>query len=419
MFSSSAASGGVVSYAQPMIAGVVTALVGFTSSFAVVLTGLRAVGASSEQAASGLFALCLVMSIGIAILSLRYRMPITLAWSTPGAALLAGTASPDGGFPAAVGAFVLVGLLVVATGLWPKLGSIVQAIPVSIAQAMLAGIVLPLCLEPARAFADEPVAIAPVVLVWLVLTRFAKRWAVPAAFATAAAVIAIVLMTSDKSVAPDSLIPRMEFVVPQWTWQAAIGIALPLYIVTMASQNLPGTAVMASFGYKIPWRAAMLTTGIGTVLAAPAGAHAANLAAISAALSAAPSADPDPRRRWIAAATGSPMYLLLGIGSAAVTALVAVAPTGLVETVAGLALLDTLAGALATSLRDESSRTAAVLTFVVAATGISVLGIGSAFWALIAGLIVYGVLRSPSETTSPAASESVRDTPSRARKASS
>jgi benzoate membrane transport protein len=386
-----------------MIAGVVTALVGFTSSFAVVLTGLRAVGASSEQAASGLFALCLVMSIGIAFLSLRYRMPITLAWSTPGAALLAGTAAPDGGFPAAIGAFVLVGVMVVATGLWPRLGSLVQAIPVSIAQAMLAGIVLPLCLEPVRAFADEPVAIAPVVVVWLVLTRYAKRWAVPAAFATAAAVIAVVLMTSDKSVSADSLVPRLQFVVPEWTWQAAIGIALPLYIVTMASQNLPGTAVMASFGYKVPWRAAMLTTGIGTALAAPAGAHAANLAAISAALSAAPSADPDPRRRWIAAVTGSPMYLILGVGSAAITALVAVAPAGLVETVAGLALLDTLAGALATSLRDESSRTSAVLTFVVAAAGFSALGIGSAFWALVAGLVVYGTLRPRAEVASPGA----------------
>lgn len=408
-----------MSYGQPMIAGVVTALVGFTSSFAVVLTGLRAVGASSEQAASGLFALCLVMSIGIAFLSLRYRMPITLAWSTPGAALLAGTAAPDGGFAAAIGAFVLVGVMVVATGLWPRLGSFVQAIPVSIAQAMLAGIVLPLCLEPVRAFADEPLAIAPVVVVWLVLTRYAKRWAVPAAFATAAAVIAVVLMTSDKSVSADSLIPRLQFVQPEWTWQAAVGIAIPLYIVTMASQNLPGTAVMASFGYKIPWRAAMLTTGIGTAVAAPAGAHAANLAAISAALSAAPSADPDPRRRWIAAATGSPMYLILGVGSAAITALVAVAPAGLVETVAGLALLDTLAVALATSLRDENSRTAAVLTFVVAAAGFSVLGIGSAFWALVAGLVVYGTLRPPTEVTSPDRKDNDRVTPSRDRNSSS
>ncbi|MGY3553530.1 benzoate membrane transport protein [Williamsia sp. R60] len=408
-----------MSYGQPMIAGVVTALVGFTSSFAVVLTGLRAVGASSEQAASGLFALCLVMSIGIAFLSLRYRMPITLAWSTPGAALLAGTAAPNGGFAAAIGAFVLVGVMVVATGLWPRLGSFVQAIPVSIAQAMLAGIVLPLCLEPVRAFADEPLAIAPVVVVWLVLTRYAKRWAVPAAFATAAAVIAVVLMTSDKAVSADSLIPRLQFVQPEWTWQAAVGIAIPLYIVTMASQNLPGTAVMASFGYKIPWRAAMLTTGIGTAVAAPAGAHAANLAAISAALSAAPSADPDPRRRWIAAATGSPMYLILGVGSAAITALVAVAPAGLVETVAGLALLDTLAAALATSLRDENSRIAAVLTFVVAAAGFSALGIGSAFWALVAGLVVYGTLRSPAEVTSPDRNDNDRVTPSRDRNSSS
>ena len=145
-----------MSLTQPITAGVVASLVGFTSSFAVVLTGLRAVGASPEQAASGLFALCLAIAVGVGFLATRYRMPITLAWSTPGAALLAGTATPDGGFPAAVGAFVLVGVMVVATGLWPRLGSLVQAIPTPIAQAMLAGIVLPLCLEPVRAVADEP-----------------------------------------------------------------------------------------------------------------------------------------------------------------------------------------------------------------------------------------------------------------------
>lgn len=382
-----------MSVGQPVTAGIVAALVGFTSSFAVVLTGLRAVGASPEQAASGLFALCLAMTVGIAILSLRYRMPITLAWSTPGAALLAGTAGPDGGFAAAVGAFVLVGVMVFATGLWPRLGSLVQAIPTPIAQAMLAGIVLPLCLEPVHAFADEPLAIAPVVLVWLVLSRFAKRWAVPAAFATAAVVIAVVLLTSDESVSGDSLIPRFDLVVPEWSWQACVGIALPLYIVAMASQNLPGTAIMASFGYRIPWRPSMLVTGALTSLVAPAGGHAVNLSAISAALAAAPAAEPDPRRRWIAAFTVSPTYLILGVSSAAVAALVTVAPAGVVETVAGLALLDTLAGALAANLRDETTRTAAVLTFVVAAAGVRVAGIGSAFWALIAGLIVYAVLR--------------------------
>ncbi|MCZ4553725.1 benzoate/H(+) symporter BenE family transporter [Gordonia rubripertincta] len=386
-----------VPLSQPITAGVVAALVGFTSSFAVVLTGLRAVGASADEAASGLFALCLAMTIGIGFLALRYRMPITLAWSTPGAALLAGTATPDGGFPAAVGAFVLVGVMVLATGLWPRLGALVQAIPTPIAQAMLAGIVLPLCLEPVHAFADEPLAIAPVVLVWLVLSRYAKRWAVPAAFATAAVVIAVVMLTSDKTITGDSLIPRLDLVVPQWSWQACVGIALPLYIVTMASQNLPGTAVMSSFGYRIPWRPSMLVTGALTSLVAPAGGHAVNLSAISAALAAAPAAEPNPRRRWIAAFTVSPVYLVLAFSSAAVVALIAVAPAGLVETVAGLALLDTLAGSLAASLRDEKSRTAAVLTFVVAAAGVTVAGIGSAFWALIAGLIVYVVLRTPPE----------------------
>ena len=395
-----------MSLIQPITAGVVASLVGFTSSFAVVLTGLRAVGASPDEAASGLFALCLAIAIGVGFLSIRYRMPITLAWSTPGAALLAGTAAPDGGFPVAVGAFVLVGVMVLATGLWPRLGSLVQAIPTPIAQAMLAGIVLPLCLEPVRAVAAEPLAIAPVIAVWLILIRFARRWAVPAAFGTAAIVIAVVLLTSDKGVTAESLVPRLDFVVPEWSWQACIGIALPLYIVTMASQNLPGTAVMASFGYRIPWRPSMVVTGALTSLAAPAGGHAVNLAAISAALTAAPAAEPDRRRRWIAAATVSPVYLVIGISSAAVAALVTIAPAGLVETVAGLALLDTLAGALAASLRDETSRTAAVLTFVVAAAGISVAGIGSAFWALIAGLVVYAVLRhQPSlhpQTSTPA-----------------
>ena len=408
-----------MSLTQPITAGVVASLVGFTSSFAVVLTGLRAVGASPEQAASGLFALCMAIAIGVGFLATRYRMPITLAWSTPGAALLAGTATPDGSFPAAVGAFVLVGVMVVATGLWPRLGSLVQAIPTPIAQAMLAGIVLPLCLEPVRAVADEPLAIAPVIVVWLILIRYAKRWAVPAAFGTAAVVIAVVLLTSDKGVTADSLVPRMDLVVPQWTWQACVGIALPLYIVTMASQNLPGTAVMASFGYRIPWRPSMLVTGALTSLVAPAGGHAVNLAAISAALTAAPAAEPNPRRRWIAAAAVSPVYLVIGISSAAVAALVTIAPTGLVETVAGLALLDTLAGALAASLRDEKSRTAAILTFVVAAAGISVAGIGSAFWALIAGLGVYAVLKSSPDSTTPPESTSDREMPSRAKNPSS
>jgi len=378
---------------HPISAGVVTALVGFTSSFAVVLTGLRAVGASPTEAASGLMALCVTQAIGMLWLSRHYRMPITLAWSTPGAALLAGTGLVVGGWPAAVGAFIVVGLAVTLTGLWPRLGRLIAAIPTPLAQAMLAGVLLPLCLAPVTAFRDSPAAVAPVVLVWLVLLRFSRRWAVPAAFAAAAVVIAISIAFGDGSLDTSALAPTLELTAPHWTWQALVGIAVPLYIVTMASQNIPGTAVMSSFGYRVPWKSAMTVTGIGTVIGAPAGGHAINLAAISAALAAAPSAHPDPKRRWVAAFTAGCSYLVLALCSAALATLVVAAPQGVVEAVAGLALLATLGGSLAAAVADESDREAAVLTFLIAASGVGILGIGSAFWALVAGLVFRLVVR--------------------------
>lgn len=377
---------------QPILAGIVAALVGFTSSFAVVLTGLRAVGASPTDAASGLLVICVTQALGMIYLSRRYRQPITLAWSTPGAALLAGTGAVAGGWPAAVGAFLVVGASVIATGLWPRLGALITSIPTSLAQAMLAGVLLPLCLKPVTAFAASPGAIAPVIVVWLVLQRYSPRWAVPAAFGTAAVVIAIDVAVAHRIPPAADLIPHVAFTAPDWTWQAIVGIALPLYIVTMASQNIPGVAVMKSYGYDVPWRPAMGVTGLGTMVGAPFGGHAVNLAAISAALAAAPQAHPDPQRRWIAASSAGWFYLLLAACSAAVATLVSVAPAGVVETVAGLALLGTLAASLAGALKDENGRESAVLTFVIAASGIGIFGIGSAFWALVVGLVVRWVL---------------------------
>ncbi|MDI6626726.1 MAG: benzoate/H(+) symporter BenE family transporter [Rhodococcus sp. (in: high G+C Gram-positive bacteria)] len=383
----------------PVSAGIVASLVGFTSSFAVVLTGLRAVGASPTEAASGLLALCVTQAVGMMWLARRYRQPITLAWSTPGAALLAGTGVVVGGWPAAVGAFVTVGVLIVLTGLWPRLGAAVSKIPVPLAQAMLAGVLLPLCAAPVGAFADSPARIAPVVLVWLVVLRFSARWAVPAAFLAAAAVIAADLISGGTPIAASDLIPRIDWTVPHWTWQATIGIAVPLYIVTMASQNIPGTTVMASFGFRIPWRASMAVTGTGTVLGAFAGGHTINLAAISAALAANPSAHPDPKRRWVAAFSAGSSYLVLALASAALATLVAAAPAGVVETVAGLALLGTLAASLFGALEHASDREATVLTFLVAASGLTFAGIGSAFWALVVGLVVRAILRRQSPAT--------------------
>ncbi|BDT85320.1 benzoate/H(+) symporter BenE family transporter [Nocardia cyriacigeorgica] len=378
---------------QPIGAGVITALVGFTSSFAVVLSGLTAVGATPAQAASGLLALCLTQAVGMLVLSYRYRMPITLAWSTPGAALLAGTGVVAGGWAAAVGAFVATGVLIVATGLSRRLADLVAAIPMEIAQAMLAGVLISLCLAPVRAVQTSPAVVVPVIAVWLIMRRVAARWAVLAAFGAAAVGVGVGIVAGHKHLDLAAMAPSVELTVPQWSWQAMISIAVPLYVVTMASQNIPGVAVLRSFDYRVPWRAAMTVTGLGTIAGAPAGGHAINLAAISAALSAAPAAHPDPRRRWIAGCTAGAGYLLLGLGSAALVTVIAVAPAGTLETVAGLALLPTLAAALAAALASEQDREAGVVTFLVAASGIAFLGIGSAFWAVITGLIVRYALR--------------------------
>ncbi|MCM6777828.1 benzoate/H(+) symporter BenE family transporter [Nocardia sp. CDC159] len=383
---------------QPIGAGVVAALVGFTSSFAVVLTGLTKVGASPAQAASGLLALCVTQAVGMLVLSRRFRMPIAFAWSTPGAALLASTGAVAGGWPAAVGAFVVTGALIVLTGCWERLGRLIAAIPVEIAQAMLAGVLLPLCLAPLRAVVVSPAVVVPVLVVWLVLQRFAPRWSVLAAFVVAVVGALIDIAVTHRGLDWAAMVPRVELTVPHWSWQAIIGIAVPLYIVTMAAQNIPGTAVMASFGYRVPWRAAMAATGIGTMVGAPAGGHAINLAAISAALSAAPSAHPDPRRRWIAVFTVGCSYLVIALASGAVVALVAAAPPGVLETVAGLALIATFAAALHAALGAAEHRVAGAVTLLVSASGIAVLGIGAAFWALAAGLLVRWVLGGPSRS---------------------
>lgn len=378
---------------RPVMAGAVTALVGFTSSFAVVLTGLSAVGASAAQAASGLIVLSLTMGLACVILARRYRMPITVAWSTPGAALLAATGVVEGGWPAAVGAFVVVAALTLLAGFWPVFGRLIARIPASIAQAMLAGVLLPLCLAPISGLATNPWAVTPVLLTWLVCARFAPRWAVPLAFVAAAVVVGVELVRTGADVDAALLIPRLEFVAPTFTVGGLVGIALPLFVVTMASQNVPGVAIMRSYGYEVPWRASMLVTGVGTAVGAPFGGHGINLAAISAALAAAPEADPDPQRRWVAGASTGVSYIVLGACASLFAALVALAPEAVIPAVAGVALFAAFGSAVQQAVAEPSERMPAVVTFLIAASGLSIGGIGAAFWALAAGLVVRWALR--------------------------
>ncbi|GAB3604223.1 hypothetical protein GCM10027411_22990 [Microbacterium aureliae] len=259
---------------------------------------------------------------------------------------------------------------------------------------MLAGVLLPLCLAPVGGLIGNPWAVAPVLATWLVAARVAPRWAVPLAFVSAATVSAVHLVRTGAQIPPASLVPRLEITAPTVTAGAVIGLAVPLFLVTMASQNVPGVAIMRSFGYRVPWRPAMLVTGLGTAIGAPAGGHAINLTAITAALAAGPEADPDPNRRWVAGVSTGMTAVALGGLSAGLTALAVVAPAAVIPAVAGVALLGAFGSAVQQAIDDPGERLPAVATFLVAASGVQPAGIGAAFWALIAGLVVRGVLHA-------------------------
>jgi benzoate membrane transport protein len=378
---------------QPLLAGAGIALVGYTSSFAVVLAGLRAVGADEAQATSGLVAVSAATGLGTVWFSRRYRRPLTLAWSTPGAAVLASTTVPSGGWPAAVGAFVVTGVLVLLTGALPALADLIQRIPAPIAQAMLAGVVLELCLAPVAALQHHPWQIGPILATWLVLARLAPRWAVPAAFVVLLAVVGADAARYGGVSGP--WVPQPTWTTPHLSVGAVVSIALPLYVVTMAAQNVPGVAILKSFGFEVPWRTAMTATGLGTVLGAPLGGHTINLAAISAAVPASAEAHPDPERRWQAASAFGVTFLVLAVVTTPLVSYLSAAPTAVVGAVAGVGLLSTLGSALAGAVADPADRSAPVVTFVVAASGFALGGVGPAFWALVAGLLVHGVLRRP------------------------
>jgi benzoate membrane transport protein len=364
-------------------AGLLAAFVGFASSFAVIVQGLTAMGATPAQATSGLVALSVAMGLCGIVVGLQTKMPISIAWSTPGAALLAQAGMPQGGWPVAVGAFLACGALIVLAGLWRPLGRWVAAIPAPLASAMLAGVILPLCLAPLRAVQAAPAIGLPVIAAWLIVAQFRRLFAVPAAVAVAG--VLAVLHARPGGFSHAMLWPHPLLTMPQFRPAALVGVAVPLFIVTMASQNIPGLAVLAAYGYRPPLGALFRATGLATLIAAPFGGHAINLAAITAALCAGEDAGPDPGRRYWAGVVASAAYAVLGLLSGLATALIAAAPPFLIQAVAGLALLGALGSALRGMAADPRLREPAVLCFLTTASGISVWGIGGAFWGLLAG----------------------------------
>ncbi|MBP6087260.1 MAG: benzoate/H(+) symporter BenE family transporter [Rhodoluna sp.] len=373
----------------PILAGSVASITGTAASAGLVLTALRELGASESQTASAIFVLIAMYGLLSIGLSWRFKMPISIVWSTPGAALLISSGALGLPFSSAVGAFIFAGVLLLLTGLWPALGRLVSSIPRPIASAMLAGVIFNFCIAPFKSAAEFPWIVLPAILVWLILYKFATVWATPAAM-----VIIFTLTAIDLGITvnPAEILPTVEFVSPTFDITAIVSIGIPLYLVTMASQNIPGIAIMKSFGYEVPFKPVMAATGVSAVVAGFFGGFSMNLAAITAALNANDHAHKDPARRWLSSVYGGYVYLLIALFTGATVAFVLQAPRDLVLAAAGIALLGTIISALSTAVEVVELRLPAMVTFLVTASGLSAFGVGSAFWALIAGLIVWGWL---------------------------
>jgi benzoate membrane transport protein len=376
---------------RALVAGSLAGLVGFTGSFVIVAHGLQAAGASAAEVISGIMALSILMGGGGIFLSTKTRMPISVAWSTPGAVLLTTTGFIEGGYPAAVGGFVMSSLLLVLAGAFKPLGRAVSLIPSPLANAMLAGILLHLCLAPAHAMAEHPLMGVLIIGVWAVVYRLKRVLAIPAALVTV--LVAIGLSGRlDHLFLPD-LLGHPVWIMPSFSFAALLGISLPLFIVTMSSQNIPGMAVLASNGFKPEAGPLFAGTGLLSLLSNGFGGHAVNLAAITAAMCAGPDADPDPAKRYWAGIASGIVYVVFGIFAGGAMALIGIVPPLFIEAVAGLALIGAFSGAIVSALSDAAYREASALTFLVTASGTAFFGIGSAFWGLLAGGVMLALRR--------------------------
>ncbi|AGE94550.1 benzoate/H(+) symporter BenE family transporter [Citrobacter farmeri] len=381
------------SFSMPLptlLSGFVAVLVGYASSAAIIWQAAVAAGASTTQIAGWMTALGIAMGASTLLLTLWYRAPVLTAWSTPGAALLV-TGLQGLTLPEAIGVFIIANTLIVLCGVTGLFARLMQVIPHSLAAAMLAGILLRFGLQAFASLDDQFLLCGGMLLAWLIMKRIAPRYAVIAAL-IAGAVIALLegdIVTSSLAMTP--VLPT--FIAPQFSLAHSLGIAVPLFLVTMASQNAPGVATMKAAGYDVPVSPLIVVTGLLALLFSPFGVYSICIAAITAAICQSPDAHPDATKRWLAAAAAGMFYLLAGVFGSSITGMMAALPTSGIQMLAGLALLGTISGSLYQALNHESERDAAVVTFLLTASGLTLWGVGSAFWGLIAGGVCYTVLR--------------------------
>ncbi|MBP9906941.1 MAG: benzoate/H(+) symporter BenE family transporter [Rhodoferax sp.] len=382
-----------------LTAGFVAVLVGFTSSVAIVFQAALAFGATQAQISSWMWSLGLGMGLCTAVPSLLLRKPVMVAWSTPGAAVLA-TAGMTGGFsmPEAVGAFMLCAVLITLSGATGWFERVMNHLPMAIASGLLAGVLARFGMQAFGAAQSNLPLVLLMLSTYLLTKRWLARYAIPLTLAVAIVFVALVDGFTGAGIRFELAVP--VFTAPQFSWSAAVSLALPLFVVTMASQNLPGVAAIRAAGYHhsatrpgIPVSGMITLTGVATLVLAPFGAFALNFSAITAAICMGREAHPDPDKRYTAAVSCGLLYVLIGVFGSAITGALTAFPKELIAAIAGLALLGTIGAALHTALADEFHREAALITFLVTLSGVVLGGVGSAFWGVIAGALALLVQR--------------------------
>ncbi len=365
-----------------VFSALVATFVGFSASVAVVLAATQAIGATPAQAISWIAGLAIAQAVAGIWLSWRYRMPIICAWSTPGAALIAATNGLD--MASAVGAFLLAAVLMMLTAAFRPLGALIEKIPMPIAAAMLAGVIFRFIVAVFDEMRLSPGLVLPLLAVFLVARLISPFLGVIAALIAGIA-LSFGLGLASWPAGPLAL-SGLEFVTPRLDMAAMLGVGIPLYLVTMAAQNLPGFAVLRAAGYQPPVASCLFATGLASFLTAPFGAHMVNMAAISASICTGPDTHPDPAQRWKAGVLYGLAYLAVAATAGLLLALIVAMPKALIVAVAGLGLVGSLTGALGQAMSSDRDRFAAVVTFAVAASSLTLFGVGAAFWSLVAGL---------------------------------
>ncbi|MFK8258359.1 benzoate/H(+) symporter BenE family transporter [Erwinia sp. AnSW2-5] len=368
-----------------IVAGFVAVLVGYTSSAAIIFQAAAAAGATASQTGGWLTMLGLAMGVTTLGLSLWYRTPVLTAWSTPGAALLV-TSLPGTSLNEAVGVFVFASALIFLCGISGLFARLMNAIPQAISAAMLAGILLRFGVDAFAALQVNFALSGSMCLVYLLARRLLPRYAI---ILTLLAGLAVAALQGGIHATQTQSLVMPEFILPHFTLETLLGIGVPFFVVTMASQNAPGIATLKAHGYTLPVSPLIAWTGLVALLLAPFGGFTVCIAAITAAICMGPEVHSDPQRRYWAAAAAGVFYLLAGIFGGAISGLFTALPLAFIHTIAGLALLGTIAGSLQRALSDEKQRDAAVITFLITASGVTLLGVGAAFWGLIGGVIAH------------------------------